>query len=860
MLATILGTLLSNYKSYNYFKGFLTFPNGNCLECCLYYKEGEKYFGKKESGYFGKLTFKGDSSKKYTGEVNTDGEPHGKGILKLKDKTIYQGNFQNGEYHGLGKLISSEGEIISNFENNKPKGNSFYDKKKHIIKGDISVGGYCSISNKDNDYSFQIQLTNTDFYDENDMNKINGVGSYYFSNNTRKYQGTFENSTTKGEGNYVEPSQFISSNEYYSINFKEIKLPKNFPSTEFYVGSDKNNYTMNFIFSISINNFLRKIENIENNVKRVVINVDNLVSAYNNLKVSIKESFTFLNMCSNSKEIYTGGVSNGFLDGEGEYINQKGKLKGKFLESGREVDGIFEYTDGKTEIGIFENGALKFGPTMNKENGINKGSEKYENGNIYNGEFSEDGFPQGQGTLTLNDNSTFEKYVGKFEKGQLTGKVEAFPKKNKDKNKDTIEKYIIEFVNGDPNLNNGTIHYKDKRVYLGELNETFLPDGKGTITYPNEDILKGDFEDGFPTNGILTFHNGDIFDGNVYNNGKPKSGELNYSKSNKEGYKMFSGDFNDKCERHGTGNLKFVNGNEILAQFENNKIKSTGHLTFANGNEYLGEFDDKYQPTGKVTTINDEVKNINKQNFVPDKTKTEVTDFVEKTTKINSLLKTIDTDLKFLKDKGKDVLSFMNEKDKITGDKDLENKLTALKLLKDNVDKEVEKTKIVEQTKNLLSKAKEDLKSIKELAKEKDVTSIQNGITDAEKEKDINNALKKAKTAQEHAAKVLAEVERSKKLKKIAWGVAGVAGVAGVSYYLYNKFKKSKKESSAARSSAKKSKSKSAKKSAKKSKSKSAKKSERKSKSKSERKSHRSEVRSSANRKYGTSSSRSYSS
>jgi hypothetical protein len=46
----------------------------------------------------------------YHGEV-LNGQPHGKGILKFNDGSVYEGTFENGTRTGYGKMIWPNGEV-----------------------------------------------------------------------------------------------------------------------------------------------------------------------------------------------------------------------------------------------------------------------------------------------------------------------------------------------------------------------------------------------------------------------------------------------------------------------------------------------------------------------------------------------------------------------------------------------------------------------------------------------------------------------------------------------------------------------------------------------------------------------------
>src|SRR6185312_7025404 len=48
---------------------------------------------------------------KYTGQFNSKGLQHGKGVYEFVNGDIYDGDFVNGKFEGKGKFTSAEGDI-----------------------------------------------------------------------------------------------------------------------------------------------------------------------------------------------------------------------------------------------------------------------------------------------------------------------------------------------------------------------------------------------------------------------------------------------------------------------------------------------------------------------------------------------------------------------------------------------------------------------------------------------------------------------------------------------------------------------------------------------------------------------------
>ena len=54
-----------------------------------------------------------DPSGRYEGEVNQDGQEHGKGVVSWSDGQRYVGEFRNSNYHGHGTMTYPDGRVKS---------------------------------------------------------------------------------------------------------------------------------------------------------------------------------------------------------------------------------------------------------------------------------------------------------------------------------------------------------------------------------------------------------------------------------------------------------------------------------------------------------------------------------------------------------------------------------------------------------------------------------------------------------------------------------------------------------------------------------------------------------------------------
>jgi len=158
-----------------------------------------------------------------------------------------------------------------------------------------------------------------------------------------------------------------------------------------------------------------------------------------------------------------------------------------------------------------------------------KGFGDKETHPVYKGDV-ENGFPNGQGTLTSPDGI---KYIGEFKDGKPHGQgTTIFP---------DGEKYFGEYKDGFPN-GQGTITYPDGGKYVGEFKDG-KPHGQGTYTFTSGSKYTGELKDGlWNGQGTFTFPNGNKGIGEFSEN-KP----LNITEYDKD------------------GNIigKYVNGNRI---------------------------------------------------------------------------------------------------------------------------------------------------------------------------------------------------------------------------------------------------------------------------------------------------------
>ena len=259
---------------------------------------------------------------------------------------------------------------------------------------------------------------------------------------------------------------------------------------------------------------------------------------------------------------YEGEIKNGNPNGFGfiTYPYDDKSILGEW-KNGKEWNTKHTKKDG-TLIGKFENrkwilmlGVLyigerngKFGYFTEKWEGL----ENEDNRDIgkYEGEMK-NGFPNGQGTFTLNDG---EKYVGEFKDGKSHGQgTYTFKKGNK---------YVGGWKDGKRN-GQGTITWSDGKKYVGEWKNGKY-NGQGTLTLPNGEKYVGGYKDG-ERNGQGTFN---FSDGEKYV-GEWKNGEKN-----------------------GQGTLTIPDGEKYVGEWKNGEKNGQGTYTWSIGDEYIGEYKD----------------------------------------------------------------------------------------------------------------------------------------------------------------------------------------------------------------------------------------------------------------------------
>jgi len=248
----------------------------------------------------------------------------------------------------------------------------------------------------------------------------------------------------------------------------------------------------------------------------------------------------------------------------------------------------------------------------------------YSNGDHYKGTFSKSGKKEGYGIYTDKEGNSYEGFYKNdtyYNYGLLKFKNHG--------NNDNILMCESTFDNaGNPNW--ACIHYKDKSIYCGEVDEDFLPNGQGKLRNTNGTTVEGDFKNsnrikgaqyGKLENGLNYEVTYDIYDSEVKNKNfkylrvADADGELvpleNNNNKNVEiklnNNDVYIGECSDDFLKHGYG-IYQTESYIYEGQFNNDMMDGYGQIYYKNTNEtYIGQFkSDKKQGYGRFTWNNKE--------------------------------------------------------------------------------------------------------------------------------------------------------------------------------------------------------------------------------------------------------------
>ncbi len=361
-----------------------------------------------------------------------------------------------------------------------------------------------------------------------------------------------------------------------------------------------------------------------------------------------------------------GNFVNGDINGFGIYNTSEFQYKGDFADSKPDGKGEIKWPDGSHYQGDLKNGLMDGHGTytdtnksqytgqmkLNQLDGI--GKMNYSQGGSYEGSWLKDQY-NGPGVLITTDGAKYEgsfinnllsgpgtlttKYndilKGSFTNGVLSGPV------IKIQTDGSIIKGLM--TNGKftgpvtltRNQNGQTLIFSGKCSTYGGTNCDFNP---SSLKYSNGTVFTGKFEADYtdygPSEGILQYPNGNIYEGEVYHDQPHGEGQLKikdviYKGQFEKGifnglgqmilpnHKTLIGDF--KNWKLTKGQVKSNLGYLYTGQLQNNQMHGLGHIIFYSGNvSFKGHFDHDKLGSGSWENLPSQIQPVQLQGLKPE--------------------------------------------------------------------------------------------------------------------------------------------------------------------------------------------------------------------------------------------------
>lgn len=350
----------------------------------------------------------------------------------------------------------------------------------------------------------------------------------------------------------------------------------------------------------------------------------------------------FLNWYKHGKLYYSGEWSNGKFNGKGTLYKEDRSVKQGTWEDGKLLQtliqqqtsegiytgyvlnnkpdgkGIMQYNDSSCYDGSWTNGKWAgYGKYFTKTDsligewidGKLNGGGVYKNESLlYNGDWV-DNKPDGFGYVTTSDSSY---YSGGWAKGKRNGYGDMYFANEdsyfgdwEDDDFCGLGRYTfgqsgdIYYGEWKGGLQHGLGAYTSKEyIYVGNWEEGWI-NGKGRITYANQDFYEGDFvENELYGQGYYQFHGGNSYEGEFVDGKFNGLGIFRFADGN-----VYEGEFEDGKIK-GDGTLYYIEGKDtisITANWEgSNNLPKQASVLFGNGDLYEGELINGF-PTGNGT-------------------------------------------------------------------------------------------------------------------------------------------------------------------------------------------------------------------------------------------------------------------
>ena len=451
-------------------------------------------------------------------------------------------NFKNEENNSLLDLLDNSNKENKNSELNKnvkvlnksnnnnsssysnSNSNSVYNKKKIINENNINI-------KKDE------MGENTNLYS---LSSVNSKSQNLLSIENLKKLDKNKNSSRKEEAKLRPTIDQVENDNFVSNSNLIIKKQKNLSPIIF----SSKHHNKNRKSEININEQKENIElnTNENSIRRANSFITNNKALIKKRKLEEKrnELENELNMLIQSNKKINVKPSMDIIKEileDKKYENDLEYIKIKLLEKNDLFIGIMDNNNTLPKKGILltQNGDYYNGEfSEGKKNG--EGSIIYANGTKYEGSFKND-YHDGFGKLIQLNGETYE---GEWKKGKINGngtRVHANGNKYIGNYVNNIrngnghlifvngESYKGNFLNGKAN-GNGVFKFKNGNIYEGEFKDNLIM-GKGTLTLKNGDKYIGVFTNGsINGNGTFIDHNGEKYVGNFEANKKSGFGKL----------------------------------------------------------------------------------------------------------------------------------------------------------------------------------------------------------------------------------------------------------------------------------------------------------------------------------------------
>lgn len=187
----------------------------------LEFSDGRVYNGQmnnNEISGFGRMFTPGFGI--YEGDFER-GKFHGYGVLELQNKTTYEGNFKEGLYCGHGTLINDFCTYVGDFQNNSKSGYGILDDN---LTGEKYMGMFQE--NKRHGYGICITMKG-DYFEGNFVNDQlcgEGVANFESSSNNVYYEGEMTISGPNGKGTMFVGRNEIKSHEITIVDDRDLLM------------------------------------------------------------------------------------------------------------------------------------------------------------------------------------------------------------------------------------------------------------------------------------------------------------------------------------------------------------------------------------------------------------------------------------------------------------------------------------------------------------------------------------------------------------------------------------------------------------------------------------------------------------